>query len=151
VRWLVRFVLWGTPLTWLATHFYPHYLRFLSSVALALFAIAGIRMQLVSLDVLAPVDLAIFATLALSSPDVAWRPRLARLALGIVVLFVLEVVMLMIGLIVFLIMSVPLSSSWGLLFQNLSSVVAWAAAPMVWVALFKPPQLQLAIQRRKAA
>ena len=151
MRWLLRFVLWGAPLTWLATHYYPQYLRVLSSVALALFAIVGIDMRLVRLDVLAPVDLAIFAALALASPDVPLRPRLGRLVSGWGVLFVVEVAMLTIGLYVFLVVGVPLSSRWGLLFQNLSAVAAWAAAPLVWVALFKPSQLQLAMERRKAA
>jgi hypothetical protein len=149
MKWLVRFLLWGTPLTWLATTFYVQYLRFLTGVALALFAIVGIEMRLVSLDVLAPVDLAIFGALALASYDVAWPLRLARLGLGLIVLFVLEVVMLMFGLVVFLIMGVPLSSPWGLLFQNLSGVVAWAASPIVWVVLFKPRVLQHAIAQRR--
>lgn len=151
MKWLVRFLLWGTPLTWLATTYYAQYLRFLTGVALALFAIVGIQMRLLRMDVLAPVDLAIYGALALSSFDVPWVLRIARLGLGLVVLFLLEVVMLMIGLVVFLIMGVPLSSPWGLLFQNLSGVVAWAAAPIVWVVLFNPRVLQHAIAERRPA
>ena len=146
MKWLVRFLLWGTPLTWLATTFYPQYLRLLSSVALALFAVAGIQMRLERLDVLAPVDLAIFCALALSSDAVPWRVRLWRIALGLIVLFVLEVVMLMIGLVVFLVVGLPPSSPWSQLIRNLSDVVAWAAAPVVWIALFKPRQLQLPLR-----
>jgi hypothetical protein len=65
-------------------------------------------------------------------------------------LFLLEVALLMIGLILFLIVNVPPSNRWGLLFQNVSGVIAWAGAPMVWIALFKPRQLQRVVLREPA-
>jgi len=147
MKWLVRFLLWATPLTWLATTFYPQYLRFLSSVALALFALVGIEMRLVRLDVLAPIDLALFAALALSSFEVPWPARLGRLSVGLVLLFLLEIVVLMIGLDLFLIQELPPDSSGGLFFSNLESLIAWAGAPIVWIALFRPRQLGTAASR----
>jgi hypothetical protein len=147
MKWLLRFLLWATPLTWLATRFYPQYLRFLSSVAIALFSLVGISMRLEQLDVLAPIDLALFAALALSSFDVRWPARLARLFAGLAVLFVLEIVMLMGGLYLFLIRGLPPGSSGALLFQNVESLIGWAGAPVVWVVLFRPRQLGTAASR----
>jgi len=141
VKWLVRFLLWATPLTWLATTFYPQYLRALSGVVVGLFAIVGIEMHLVSLDVLAPIDLALFGALALSSFTTHWPLRLARLALGLGILFVIEVVVVVTGLVLFLMLNLPEGSPVRLLFQNAVSLIGWAGAPIVWFVLFDPRQM----------
>ena len=138
MKWLVRFLLWGTPLTWAATTFYPQYLRFLSGIAIALFAMAGVEMRLATLEVLAPVDLALFAALALSSYDVRWPVRLVRLTFGVVMLFVLEIVVLMSGIVLFLMIGLTPGSPAARFFQNIESLIAWAAAPIVWITLFRP-------------
>ena len=147
MKWLGRFLLWGTPLTWAATTFYPQYLGFLSGFATALFAMARIEMRLMSLEVLAPVDLALFGALALSSHDVRWAVRLARLAWGLVILFVLEIVVLMTGIVLFLMIGLAPGTPGAQFFQNVESLLAWAAAPIVWIALFKPRQLGTAASR----
>src|SRR5262249_56907788 len=60
MRWLARFLLWATPLTWLATLFYPQYLRFLCGIAIRLLALLGFQVTVRALDVLAPIDLALY-------------------------------------------------------------------------------------------
>ena len=141
MKWLIRFLLWATPLTWLATTFYPQYLQFLSGVVVRLFAIAGIDMHLTSLDVLAPIDLALFAALALSTFTVRWPLRLARLGLGLGILFVIEVAVVVTGVWLFLMRNLPIESPVRPLFQNAVSLIGWAGAPVVWLLLFESRHL----------
>jgi hypothetical protein len=141
VKWLLRFLLWATPLTWLATTFYPQYVQFLSGVVIRLFAIAGIDMHLTSLDVLAPIDLVLFTALALSTFTTPWPRRLARLGMGLGILFLVELVVVVTGVWLFLMARVPLESPVRVLFQNTVSLIGWAGAPIVWFLLFEPRQL----------
>jgi hypothetical protein len=141
MRWALRFLLWATPLTWLATTFYSRYVRFLAGAASLAFAAVGIRMQVVALEVLAPVDLALFGALALSSFRTPWRLRLARLAIGVALLMLFEIVVVICGIALFNMIEIPPDSPLGVFFKNLVSLIGWAGAPVVWILLFKPPLL----------
>ncbi len=150
MRWLIRFLAWATPLTWLATAFYAPYLRFLCAVAIGILGGLGVQVHLQRADVLAPIDLALFIALAMSLGGVRWPSRIARLAIGLVVLLVIEIVIVSSGILLFLIMGLPADRGLGLLFENAVSLIGWAAAPALWVALFRPRPLLDAIARRGA-
>jgi hypothetical protein len=141
MRWVLRFLAWATPLTWLATTVYSPYVRVLARVATLLFTMVGIGIHVESVEILAPVELALFAALALSSFATPWPARLARLALGLGILFVLEVVTVVGGAILFLMLDLPPGSPLLLFTQNVVGLMAWAGAPVAWILLFRPRQL----------
>lgn len=134
MAWPLRFLLWGTPLTWLACAFYKDYAQLLSQAAEWVFATAGIGVQFRLSDVIAPMDLALYGAMALASFHTPWKARLARLALGWLVLVVIEVLLVVAGVTIFLKPGVPVTTR--LFLANAVGLLGWVGAPILWTLLF---------------
>ena len=141
MKWALRFLAWATPLTALATVYYQPYCGFLTRAATWVFSVFGIEMHIERLEIMAPVDLALFGALALSSTSTPWQSRSVRLLVGWAVLVVLEIALVVVGTYLFLMLALPQASADHHLFRSVVSLLGWVGAPVVWIVLFRPREL----------
>ena len=148
MTWAVYLGLWALPLTWLAVVVYPTYLRLITGCAVAALGVVGFRISVLSIEMLAPIDLALFAALALTSSGTPWRRRLGRLLAGWICLFLLDIAIVAAALMAFGIVAVSAQGPVQSLFENLTGLLGWVAAPILWLLLFGPPGVSVTTDGR---
>ncbi len=136
MNWWGRFLIWGTVFLWISWLGYSTYSQFLARSSVFLLSLFGLAVEIRTLDVLAPVDLALFTAMALASRKTPMRRRLLLTAAGDSVLAVLDVTLVTSGVVLSLGFRLPASSFGALLFERTVDLLAWVGSPSLWLLLF---------------
>ena len=143
MNWFARCALWATVLAmpcWLVSNGYQLALGHVAERAMALF---GEAIHIRSVDVMAPFDLGVFVAMCCASTRAPWRRRAFAMALGAPVLFAIEVITLVLGIVI-LIAGRTGPFAWlneGALSSSVLASIPWIGAVLVWLPLLGHAEL----------
>ena len=154
---ILRFTAWATlafVLAWFIAHPYQ---RFIAGLAGRIASPEGTEIEWLELDIFFPYDMSIFLALCLASNWVGWRARIRSAAIGLPVLFALELVTLVAAMKVLLAsMGQPTdkAEAMGRLAVGMIRLTGLIAAGGTWAYLLgweQLPQLANALASRNRA
>jgi len=142
---MLRFMAWATLAFIVAWHLHPAWEHAVAVIGSRLAAPAGSEIEIVDMELFYPFDVGVFVALCLAS---AWAPRARRLratAIGIPILFGIEVVSLVVALRV---MMASADAEQAARFTNaVIRVSGLVAASAAWLYLLGRERLSLATQK----
>jgi hypothetical protein len=148
LSWLLRFLGWSTLLAIPAVAVSHAYQGILTGAATALFGAFGLSIEVVDLEMMAPVDLALFTAMVLAGRRApAARGRRALLA-GIPALVAVEIATITLGMALVLATGTRGFETSMRLLHYLIGTVPWIAAPVAWWLLLGPYETSPGLRRR---
>ena len=145
VKFLARFMCWATLAFFIAWHLHPAWEHAVAAIGARLAAPRGSEIEIVDLELFYPFDIGVFVALCLAS---VWAPRARRLkaaAIGIPILFGIEVLSLVAALKVMMSSAdADLASRFANAVIRVSGLVAASAA---WLYLLGRERLSLASRK----
>lgn len=147
MKWLLRFLLWATLLSTPAVLVSGVWQRGLAQVARAVLAMLGQDVLIEEVQVMAPLDLAIFTAMCLATTAAPWRARRRALAIGLPALVGLEVVTVVAGVGVSMIWpeKSPGRETSLRLTGYLLETIPWVSAVVMWLLLLGAWELRLPV------
>ena len=135
--WPVRVVIWSVILALPCWWCSGAYERWLATAIKALMALTGHALRIDRLEVFAPLDIGIFASMCLASRNAPGRLRARAIAIGLPLLVAMEVVVLLGA--TFVILSHQRGALEADLFRdlpgNMVKTIGWVNALVLWLAL----------------
>ena len=145
MKWLLRFLLWATLLSAPALLVSGAWQRGLAQIARAALTVLGQDVLIEDVQVMAPLDLAIFVAMCLATTAAPWRERRRALAIGLPTLVGIEVAAVVAGVGVTLMWpenSPQLATSLRLTAYVIETV-PWVSAAAVWLVLLGAWELRI--------
>lgn len=147
MKWLLRFLLWATLLSAPAVFVSGVWQRGLAQVARAVLAMLGQDVLFDVVQVMAPLDLAIFTAMCFATTAAPWRARRRALAIGLPALVGLEVAMVVAGVGVSIIWpeKSPERETSLRLTGYVLETIPWVSGAVMWLLLLGAWELRMPV------